>query len=102
MKRILQKMKKEPREVRKVIVSVATLVVTGIVVLFWALTLPYQLGTSEGKKTALEDELKPISLLKDDLSAMVSEARSGIKTLKEEAGVTSESKEGEVLLYPME
>lgn len=100
MANFIKKLKKEPREIRKIIVSVATVVLTGVIVLFWAFTLPYQLGTGVGKKTAMEEELRPISLLKDDLRAMVGEASRGVKSIKKEAGIVPQ--EGEVILYPQQ
>lgn len=68
MKKIIENIRQKPEPVRRQIIFVVSLVLTGLIVLFWVFTLPYRFGGTGDK---LKQSLKPFELLKDNISGTI-------------------------------
>jgi len=59
----LQKIRKKPKAVRRQILYITTFVFGGIIVLFWAFTLPYRF--KDIKQEEVKEALRPFNVIKD-------------------------------------
>ncbi|OGI70527.1 hypothetical protein A3A09_03500 [Candidatus Nomurabacteria bacterium RIFCSPLOWO2_01_FULL_42_20] len=65
MHKLINKVRNKPEPVRRHIILIVSLAITGIIVLFWVFTLPYRFS---GSKEELKKSIKPFELLKQEVS----------------------------------
>ncbi len=77
MKAIIEKIRKQPKSVRKQIILGITIVITGIIFLFWVYTLPYRFANKNGG--GIKADLKPFQLLGESISDSFSNISDVVK-----------------------
>ena len=66
MRKAIHHLRKQPEEVRRHILHVLTMVAGVILIMLWVYSLGRNFGSSE-IRTEVEEGLKPISVLKDNI-----------------------------------
>ncbi len=77
MKKFIKKIQNKPEHVRKQILYVATIAIGGLIVIFWIFTLQYRFSSIDAAK--VQEELKPFSIIKDNIASTYNDVSSKIK-----------------------
>ncbi|KKQ35662.1 MAG: hypothetical protein US50_C0008G0003 [Candidatus Nomurabacteria bacterium GW2011_GWB1_37_5] len=77
MNDLIKKIQKKPKHVRSQIIMVTSLVITGIIVLFWVYSLPYRFSNNE--QGGLKEDIKPFKILSETLSDTIGGISDTIK-----------------------
>lgn len=76
MKKIIENIRNRPEPIRRRIILVSALALTGLVVLFWILALPYRF-TGAGRE--FKESIRPFESLKDNVSSTIKGVSNVIK-----------------------
>jgi hypothetical protein len=77
MKKIVNHFKSKPEHVRRSVAGIAAFAVTAIIFIIWMWLLYHRLSSPE-VKAAIANDLKPISVIRDDISSSYQSASSGL------------------------
>ena len=66
MEELINKIRRQPRPIRKRIILITAVAITGIIFLFWVYMLPYRFASSKGG--GLKEDLKPFRLFGESIS----------------------------------
>lgn len=81
MEKFVNNLRSKPEHVRRNILYGFTFGVTGIILLFWFYTLAARLTTPETKE-AFQNDLKPLTILKDNLSSAFDDISTNVSNIK--------------------
>lgn len=82
MEKFVNNLRKKPEHVRRNILYGVTFGVTGIILLFWFYTLAARLTTPETKE-AFQNDLKPLTILKDNITNAYEDISSNVSNIKQ-------------------
>ena len=79
----IEKLRKKPKSVKKIILYVTSFTLLGIIILFWVATLPYRFSdkSERRKENSLKEEIQPLSLFKDNVSRAYKEVSGGLSNI---------------------
>ena len=95
----IEKLRKKPKPVKKTILYVTSFILFAIIILFWVSTLSYRFTalSDREKNNSLQEELRPLSIFKENISRAYSEVSKGLGSITEDiqTGIEEESEKKE-------
>ncbi len=88
MKKIIENLKQKPEHVRRQVLLACSLAITGIIFGSWLFLFKSEFSKPEKKKPDLANDLKPLSMIKDDFLKTFQTVSSGVGNLKDEIKTT--------------